>query len=1102
MTVTFPKPRIFSSLIRPVLILAALFFFLTAAGAGDLEYLMRFPDVHGDTVVFVCGEDIWTAPASGGVASRITIHDGAEQYPKFSPDGSLIAFTGEYDGNADVYVMNRYGGHIRRVTFHPGFDQVVGWHAGKNKILFSSSRDSHGRFTRLYLISPDGTGLERLILNEASQGSFSPDGKRIAYNKVSREERTWKRYRGGLAQDIYLYDLEQDTEKRLTTFEGTDRIPMWCGESIYFTSDRNRVLNIYSLDPVTGATEQLTSHTEYDVRRPSLGDGRIVYELGGDIWALDLATKSAARIPIEIRTDAPEVRPAFQEVSGLITDIDVSPGGERALITARGEIFTLPKESGPTRNLSQDSGSREKDAVWSPDGKSVAWFSDRNGEYDIWISDAKGDKPPVRLTQFTDGYRHTLRWSPDGRKIAFADQTLSLYVIDVAAKKITKVDKALYENVDISLDVKDIYDFAWSPDSRAIAYSKMDEDLVTKVYIADLATGKIHRVSEGLFNDFHPVFSKDGKRLFFVSLRHFDPTFCDFEWEMVYKKASRLFSVALTKDAGSFFPFESDEPEVKEEAPAKEEGKKKKSPPKAGSEAAIDFEGIAERIEAFPLPSGNYRNLQVSESALFYYNAEEGDFNRFEYRVPGSQPLHAFDFESKKDRLILEGVEDYRLSADGKHIVYKKRGKVGIVSAAAANSEGKTLDLSDLRIRLDPQDEWKQIFNEAWRMERDFYYEPGMHGQDWEAMKRKYAPLIERATCRQDVVFVIGELIGELNTSHTYVYGGDRSRTADRVNIGMLGADWTADVSAGRYRFGKILKVPDWTRNVMPPLVKPGVDVKEGEYLLRVNGQEVTTDRNVYSYFQNLAGEQVTLLVNGAPEVVGAREVVVRPLGAENTLRYLDWVEHNRRVVDEASGGKIGYIHLPDTYLSSAREFPKTFYAQTRKRGIIVDGRFNGGGLDPDIFLQRLDKKTLAYWTRRYSHDQTTPAVVTRAHLVCLTNRQAGSGGDMLPMEFKMKKMGPVIGTRSWGGLVGVSMFIALIDGGGLTAPDYRIYDPSGKWIVENEGVMPDIEVDLHPAEVERGYDAQLMKGVEVLMEMIKKDPRPWPEHEKFPADR
>ncbi|UCF67053.1 MAG: PD40 domain-containing protein [Acidobacteriota bacterium] len=1085
--------------------------------------LMRFPDIHRQTVVFVYGEDIWSVPASGGVAQRLTINDGEEWFPKFSPDGSLIAFTGEYDGNRDVYVMDPQGGNIRRVTYHPGDDIVVGWHPSQNKILFSSARKSYSRFERLFLISPDGTGLEQLILHEAVAGSFSPDATKIAYNKVSRESRTWKRYRGGTAQEIYLYDFVTNEERNLTNFEGTDRIPMWIEDRIYFSSDRDGVLNIYAYDLASGAIEQLTRHTEYDVRRPSHGESHIVYELGGSLWLLDVTTGETGRIAVEIRADAPEVRPYLKELKEFITSYDLSPSGKRALIVARGEVFTVPQEHGPTRNLTRSSGARDKDAAWSPDGSRIAFLSDQTGEYELYVVDPLGKKDAERMTSHRGGYRHTLRWSPDGKKIAFADQTLRCYYLDVETGNITEIDKADYENVDVSLDRKPISDIAWSPDSRHIAYSKMDADLVYKVYIYSLETKQKQLVSNGLFNDFGPVFSRDGEHLLFVSNRRFDPTFCDFEWEMVYKKVAGIYSLTLRKDGPALLPPRSDEERGSKHA---DEETKKKAPPRV----EIDFDGIADRIEALPLPAGNYRDLTVSDSAVLYLDAKEGDFNRFEFRPVGPRDLYAFRFQEREAALVVEGIEGYKLSADGSHVLYKKAETLGILEWAAsiggppasdlhggprsAPGAGEDtvaaqmprpnptmIDLSGLKMFLDPRAEWQQIFHEAWRMERDFYYEPNMHGLDWSEMKLKYGRLMPFASCRQDVRYIIGELIGELSTSHTYVFGGDRRRQADEVSVGMLGVDWEVDQAANRFRLKKIYRVPDWTRQVQPPMSRPGVDAREGDYLLRVNGLEVTAQSNVYSYFQGLAGEPTTLLINDKPTEAGAREILVEPLANEHVLRYLDWVEHNRRVAEKMSGGQIGYIHLPDTYTGSAREFPKYFYAQTRKKGLIIDGRFNGGGLDPDIFLQRLDKKVLSYWTRRYSHDQTSPAVVTRAHMVCLTNRQAGSGGDMLPMEFQMREMGPVIGTRTWGGLVGVSMWIELIDGGGLSAPDYRIYDPDGKWIVENVGVEPDIVVDLHPEEMKRGHDAQLIKAIEVLMDEIREDPRPWPQHEPFPTD-
>ena len=1059
--------------------------------------MMRYPDIHENQVVFVSGGDIWMASTEPeSKARRLTIHDGEERHPNFSPDGSHIAFTGEYDGNADVYVMNTEGGNITRLTFHPGFDEVIGWHPTQEKILFSARRSTGTGIptTRLYTIGLGDKHAEPLILAEAARGSFSPNGKQIAFNKTAREDRTWKRYQGGRAQEVYLYDLEENKEQQLTDFEGTDRLPMWLGEKIYFASDRGGHLNLFSINPSTAASkpEQLTNHQRYDARRLNAGPNKLVYEHAGDIWYYDTRNGQNEKIDIRVGPDAPEARPRLVNVREHITGVGISPRGERALVEARGEIFTVPKEHGPIHNLTRSSGAHDKDPAWSPDGKKVAYLSDASGEYEIHIIDAQGEKSSVQLTDHQQGYRHTLRWSPDGSKIAFTDQKLTLYYLDVQSREITQVDKAEYESVDVPIDEKPISDFRWSPDSRFLTYSKMTEKQVFQIFIYSLEEGKAHNVSQSLFFDFHPVFTRDGNHLLFVSNRTFNPTFGDFEWEMVYKDVAKIYSLTLEKDGEPFLPFRNNKA-MDQDAASAQKGN--------GSRVEIDLEGISGRVEELPLPAGNYRYLSVNDQSLFYLNKDKGDFNRFEFREVGSMDLHAFDFDKRSSRQIIASINQYRLSEDGSHIAYKKGSSAGILSSNATDSQGNELDLSNLEMQLDPRKEWKQIFHEAWRMERDFYYEPGMHGADWDQMRGKYGQLLPRATSREDVGYLIGELIGELNTSHTYVFGGERERQAESVDVGMLGADYQLDEASNRYRFSRILRKPNWSRAVMAPLDRPGMDIVEGDYLLAVNGQEVTGDHNIFSYFQGLAGEQVRLTIHDEPSMEGAREITVEPIRGESSLRYINWVERNRQVVDELSNGKIGYIHFPDTYMGSATHFPEYFYSQLRKEGLIIDGRFNGGGLDPYIFLQRLNTKPLAYWTRRYSHDQTIPSTTVNAHMVCLTNKYAGSGGDMLPFEFRELGMGPVIGTRTWGGLVGVSQFIPLVDGGVLTAPDYRIYDKQGNWIIENEGVTPDIRVELNSLEMSNGKDAQLREGVEQVMDRIKQKPLKWPQHREYPDD-
>ncbi|MCK5853558.1 PD40 domain-containing protein, partial [bacterium] len=714
--------------------LLSVFVFLTGifvlqASAAANNYMMRFPDIYGNSVVFVSGEDIWKAPAGGGEAVRLTINDGSERFPKFSPDGSLIAFTGEYDGNSDVYVMNADGGSIKRLTYHPGYDEMVGWNSVNNTILFRSSRDSYSRFYRLYEITPDEKNIKTLILHEASQGSFSPDGKKIAYNRMSRETRTWKRYKGGTAQNIYLYDFDKQKETKLTTYKGTDRIPMWMGDKIYFSSDRDRHLNIYYYDTNTQKIEQVTHHDNYDIRRPSMGSGKIVYELGGKIYLLDPQSGQNKEIPIVMAQDAPEARPYLKNVEKEITGIGISPKGKRALIVARGEVFTAPKEHGEIRNLTQSSGARDRGAVWSPDGKTIAYVSDENGEYQVYITSQDGKHQARQLTNYKNGYLHGLKWAPDSKKIAFTDHTNTLRFIDIEKEKIVTIDKADYENIDVSLDKKPISDFNWSPDSRYIAYSKMNADILYQIYIYSLVQKKIFTPSNGIYNDFCPTFSTDGRHLFFISNRRFSPTYGDFEWEMVYKNVAGIYNFSLTKDAGSLLPFRSDEALEK---------KKKKEETKT-IKVDIDFAGLSERVEALPLPKGNYRYLSVNKSSLFYLNKDKGDFNRFEFRKVGSMNLYAFSFEDRKEHAVIEKINTYKLSTDGKYIVYKKGKNVGIIKSGEKKSKGEKISLEGLTMMFNPREEWQQIFNEAWRLERDYYYEPNMHGLDWDAMKIKYS---------------------------------------------------------------------------------------------------------------------------------------------------------------------------------------------------------------------------------------------------------------------------------------------------------------------------------------------------------------------------
>nr|MCU0253920.1 PDZ domain-containing protein [Acidobacteriota bacterium] len=910
-----------------------------AAPPAAPQALALQPDLHGDLVAFVHAEDIWTVPAAGGVAKRITFHEGEEKMPKFSPDGTRIAFTADYDGNPDVYVMNTEGGDITRLTFHPGADEVVGWHPVSGKILFRSARDSYSRFTRLFLIAPDGSGLEPLPLPEAGWGAYNADASLLAYTRVATEDRTWKRYRGGLAPDLYLYDFRTGQDRQLTDARGTERFPMWIGNTLYYQADPDGVLNLFAMDPATGASRQLTRYTDFDAGRPSEGGGKIVYDRAGGIEVFDPATGQARAVPFQVLADAPEARPYLKNVKDWITSLGLSPDGERAVVVARGEVFTVPREKGVIRNLSQDSGSRDKDAVWSPDGRKIAFFSDRTGEYEVFVIDPLGKEPATRLTTHEDGYRFALRWSPDSKKLAYTDQTLTLSVLDVATKAVTKVDKAEYEAMDLAIDTKPIFDHAWSPDSRFLAYTKMGPDLVNRVWIYALETKEKQAVTGGTYESFGPVFSADGERIFFVSNRRFDPTYSDMDFELVYKKVAGIYALALKAGAKPLFPPETGDPapepeKVGEKAGEKAGERKDAATPAAPPRTVVDFAGIEARVEPLPLPRGNYRRLGTAGDTLFYLDGEEGDFNRFDIREPGARPLEAFDLKARKGRTVLEAVDDYALSADGKRLGWRRGTEIGNVDATAETAKPAPRDLSGLTMRLDPRAEWKQIYREVWRLERDYFYDPGMHGLDWAAVGAKYQPLIDAAASRAEVRWVIGELIGELATSHTYVYGGDRRRRPDRVPTGLLGADLVADPASGRWQIRRILRTPDWTTGNVPPLAAPGVDVREGDFLLAVDGRDVTTAREAFAEFEGLAGKPVRLTVAAdakgkdtretivvpAADAKGkdTRETIVVPAADESKFRYLDWLERNRAAVEKASGGKIGYLHLPDTFTGAA----------------------------------------------------------------------------------------------------------------------------------------------------------------------------------------
>jgi tricorn protease len=1090
--------RFFKSIILGLV----LSFTITSLAFAEESRLMRFPDIYQDKIVFVYAGDLWLVQSDGGIARRLTTHVGMELFPKFSPDGKMIAFTGQYEGNTDVYVIPSEGGEPKRLTHHPGSenmpdrfgfdDMTLDWHPDGKRILFRSLRESYnGWFQKLYLVDLKGPLPEALPLPEGGLTSFSPDGTKIAYNRQFRNFRTWKRYKGGLAQDIWIYDLQNNTIERITDWEGTDTSPMWHEDKIYFVSDRDHTANIFYYDLDTKKTRKITNHDEYDVKWPSLGPGSIVYENGGYLYVLDLKTEQTKKITVQIPDDRALTRSEFISVSDYIADYNLSPDGKRALFAARGDIFTVPAEKGNTRNLTNTSGAREKNCTWSPDGKWIAYLSDRTGEDELYIVPQDGKGEEVRIT--TDGhcFRFACLWSPDSKKLLFADKDLKLYYVDVESRKITEID---------STKNGEIYDYSWSPDSKWITYTKPNPNRFYSIFLYSLKDGKIFQVTEGFTDDSEPIFDPEGKYLYFFSKRDFNATLGNFDPSFTYNQMTRIYVVTLQKDTLSPFAPQSDEVELEKEKKKKEEGEKKEEEKKEKikKDVRIDLEGIGDRVVAVPIDPGNYYGLRSAKGKIFYLSFPT-------WTLTGGSPepkgtLYLFDMEERKDHQLLSPVDGYDISGDGEKIIYKSMRQFGIIDAKPGSPKigDGVLKLDGMQMKIDRREEWKQIFNEVWRRERDFFYAPNMHGVDWELMKKRYGELLPYVAHRSDLTYIIGEMIGELCCSHTYVSGGDRPKVK-LVQTGLLGIDWELDTLSGFYRVKKIYPGKNWEENLRSPLTEPGVEVKEGEYIIAVDNKTLQYPTNPYSLFENTVGKTVILKVNSKPSLDGAREVEVKPIPSEYDLRSNYWVESNRRKVEEATNGKVGYIFIPDMGGEGLNEFAKAFFPQIRKEGLIIDVRYNGGGFVSEMILERLRRVLAGMSSSRNAGDYTHPGGVFYGHMVCIMNEYSASDGDYFPYYFRKYGLGPLIGKRTWGGVVGIRDFTPLVDNGYITVPEFAAFGLEGEWVIENHGVDPDIEVDNLPNLVIQGHDPQLERAIEVIMKKIEEEPRKLPERPPYP---
>ncbi len=1083
-----------------ITLLITAFFGLTPGlvSAQSEARLLRFPAVHGNQIVFTYAGDLYAVDAGGGTARKLTTDPGFEMFAHFSPDGKRLAFTAQYDGNTEVYLMRAEGGEPTRLTFTPTLDRddvsdrmgpnniVMGWKNDKTIIYRSRGAQWNDFKGDLLLVSADGGPSEPLPLPRGGFCSFSPDMKKLAYNRVFREFRTWKRYRGGQADDIWIYDFETRQTSNITNNPAQDIFPMWRGNTIYFLSDRgeNKRMNLYAYELSSKKTRKLTGFADFDIKFPSLGDDAIVFENGGYIYRFDLKREKAEKVTIFINEDLAVGRGGWIDVSKNITNYEIAPDGNRALFGSRGDIFTVPVKNGNTRNLTATPGIHERASKWSPDGKSIAYISDASGEDEIYVMPQDGSSPGKQLTHGADTYKFSLEWSPDSKKILWSDKKLRLLLANVESGEVTQVAQAT---------AWEINDFAWSPDSKWVAYAQQEETRMPTVYIFSLESRKTTQLTDGWYASAGPAFSSDGKYLFFVSSRTFTPTYGQTEFNYSYHDMSKIYLLTLARETHSPFEPKSDEVRTTEAAPApeKKEGPRKEGKPEVA--VKIDLDGITDRIAALPVAGANYRALRSAGDKLYYMR----------YRSREERPrFMLFEIDKQKETEIGE-FNGFEISADGKKVLVSQSGSYAIVDLPTSHLEVRDkLNLSDMRVKLDREAEWSQIYRECWRQMRDFFYDPNLHGVDWEAVRRNYEPLVSHVRHRADLTYLLGEMIGELNAGHTYVGGGDMPHK-ERIKTGLLGARIDRDAGSGYFRIGKILKGQNWDKGMRSPLTEIGVDAREGDYILAVDGKPTNRMKDIYESLVNTVDRQVRLKLNSTPKEDGSRETIVVPIGDERPLHYYEWIQGNLEMVSKATEGRVGYIHVPDMGVPGLNEFVKYYYPQLRKEALIIDVRGNGGGNVSPMLIERLRREVAMIDIARNAAPTFDPGGMSPGPKVCLIDEFSASDGDIFPYRFRVSKLGKLIGKRTWGGVVGIRGTLPILDGGFLNRPEFSRYDVEGKeWIMEGHGVDPDIVVDNDPAREYSGVDDQLNKAVEVILGELKAHPVKIPPPPPYPVKR